>query len=349
VRILLAEDNEINQQIALELLEGVGAKVEVANHGQEAVEKLMREPTSYDLVLMDLQMPEMDGYQATARIRSDPRFVKLPIIAMTAHATLEERQRCLNTGMNDHVSKPIDPALLFETLGRYYKPAENAAVPAISKPEQPESPAADTGDVPSIEGLDTLDGLRRVGGNQKLYMNLLRKFVDQQGQAPAQIAEALARGEEPVAERLAHTVKGLAGSLGSRTVQQAAASLEKAITSRVPSAEYNPILEEFNSVLHDFVSRLSAALPPSVAEPEPTAGAVPLDPEQGKQVVREMIGYLNKFDPAAEECLEINRDVFRALLPGESLVNFRQEVGEFAFANALVRLEEAAKEKGLLL
>jgi two-component system sensor histidine kinase/response regulator len=198
-RILLAEDNEINQQIAVELLEGVGAKVEVASHGREAVEKLMREPMTYDLVLMDLQMPEMDGYQATAKIRSDPRFAKLPIIAMTAHATLEEKQRCLDAGMNDHVSKPIDPALLFETLGRYYKPTENAAVPPVSEPKQTGIPATDTGDLPSIEGLDTQDGLRRVGGNQKLYLNLLRKFVDQQSQAPAQIAEALARNEEPVA------------------------------------------------------------------------------------------------------------------------------------------------------
>src|SRR4029078_7458783 len=113
LRVLLTEDNEINQQIAVELLEAVGAKVDVANHGREAVEKLMqhRDPPPYDIVFMDLQMPEMDGYQATAKIRSESRFSILPIIAMTAHATLEERQRCLNAGMNDHVSKPIDPAL----------------------------------------------------------------------------------------------------------------------------------------------------------------------------------------------------------------------------------------------
>ena len=126
-RILLAEDNEINQQIAIELLEGVGATVQVANNGREAVERLTASPTAFDVVLMDLQMPEMDGYQATAKIRADARFANLPIIAMTAHATMEERQRCLAAGMNDHVSKPIDPALLFETVGRFYKPAAAAA------------------------------------------------------------------------------------------------------------------------------------------------------------------------------------------------------------------------------
>ncbi len=121
LRVLLVEDNEINRQIAVELIEGAGAQVAVANHGREAVDKLLRGtfPPPYDLVLMDLQMPEMDGYQATAMVRADPRLATLPIIAMTAHATLEERQRCLDAGMNDHLAKPIDPALLFATLHRY--------------------------------------------------------------------------------------------------------------------------------------------------------------------------------------------------------------------------------------
>src|SRR6185503_17190863 len=120
--ILLVEDNEINQQIAVELLEGSGANVRVAQNGREAVEALSKgpQPPPFDVVLMDLQMPEMDGYQATAMLRADPRFGKLPIIAMTAHATVEERQRCLAAGMNDHVSKPIEPAVLFETVARFY-------------------------------------------------------------------------------------------------------------------------------------------------------------------------------------------------------------------------------------
>ncbi len=350
-RILLTEDNEINQQIAIELLEGAGATVKVANNGREAVETLSSgpQPPPFDLVLMDLQMPVMDGYQATAKLRSDARFSKLPIIAMTAHATIEERQRCLAAGMNDHVSKPIDPAFLFETLGRYYKPAENAASPAIAESKQTDVRHAGLGDLPSIEGLDTQDALQRMGGNQKLYLNLLRQFVEQQGQAPAQIAEALARNEVPVAERVAHTVKGLAGSLGSRAVQQAAGRLEKAIASRVPSAELVPILQDFSSVLQDFISRLHAVLPRTVSDPAPTTADVPLDSEQVKQVVQEMIVHLNNFDPAAEECLEANRDAFRALLPEDSFASFKQELGGFAFANALVRLEEAAKKKGLLL
>ena len=126
--MLLAEDNEINQQIAVELLEGVGATVDVANDGLEAVHKLLEqpEPPNVDVVLMDVQMPEMDGYQATKTIRSDPRFAGLPIIAMTAHATIEERQKCLDAGMNGHVSKPIDPAALFETVESSLRRREGA-------------------------------------------------------------------------------------------------------------------------------------------------------------------------------------------------------------------------------
>ncbi|MEI7935328.1 MAG: response regulator [Verrucomicrobiota bacterium] len=141
-RILLAEDNEINQQIAVELLEGVGATVKVANNGRVAVETLSNgpQPPPFDVVLMDLQMPEMDGYQATTRIRADARLSRLPIIAMTAHATMEERQHCLDAGMNDHVSKPIDPARLFAAVGRFYKPATGSALPEL--PAVPPLPAA---------------------------------------------------------------------------------------------------------------------------------------------------------------------------------------------------------------
>src|SRR6185295_8552354 len=185
-RILVTEDNEINQQIAVELLEGAGATVTVANNGREAVEMLSGpgEPP-FDVVLMDLQMPEMDGYQATAKLRADPRLAALPIIAMTAHATVAERQRCLAAGMNDHVAKPIDPAALFDAVGRFYKPAEGT--PVLDRPSGPAPQDA----LPSIAGLDADDGLARVGGNRKLYVKILRQFAKQQGSASDQVGDAI--------------------------------------------------------------------------------------------------------------------------------------------------------------
>jgi two-component system sensor histidine kinase/response regulator len=385
-RILLTEDNDINQQIAVELLEGAGATVKIANNGREAVERLFNgpQPPPFDVVLMDLQMPEMDGYQATAKIRSDARFSALPIIAMTAHATIEERQRCLAAGMVDHISKPIDPALLYEIVGRAYStvaqtspPSPSASArsrrseaetdkPAVSQVSKPadtgkqttssevRSPAgSEAGDTAGLEtcatiaGLDTKDGLARVAGNRKLYLKLLRQFVEQQGPSPAQIAEALARSDSAVAERLAHTVKGVAGSLGARPVQQAAATLEKAIATKSDAAALKPLLQEYNSALEGFVKHLRAALPPVAAAPA-AAPAAPVDPEQAKRAVQEMIALLNNFDPAAAECLEAQRDVFRTLLPGETFASFEQQLGSFAFADALAILQPAAKEKGLL-
>jgi two-component system sensor histidine kinase/response regulator len=351
MRILLTEDNEINQQIALELLEGAGAKVEVANNGREAVDKLFRQPVPalYDIVLMDLQMPEMDGYQATTQIRSDNRFDGLPIVAMTAHATIEERQRCLGAGMNDHVSKPIDPALLFATLQRFYTPKPTApSRPASdSEPISGRSRVPDDG-LPSVEGLDTKDGLSRVAGNRKLYLKLLRQFVEQQSAAPAQIKEALANDDTSTAERLAHTVKGVSGSLGAPVVQRAAAKLEKSIVAKTEPAGLTVALQEFSSALDDFVGRLRAALPKTESTSEPSVPAVSLDPAQARNVIAEMIGHLNNFDPTAGDCLEAHKDVFRSVLPAESFATFEQQVGDFAFGDALAGLQEAARKKGLL-
>jgi CheY-like chemotaxis protein len=316
-------------------------------------------------------MPVMDGYQATAKIRSDARFSTLPIIAMTAHATSEERQRCLATGMNDHISKPVDPENLFEIVGRFYSPADLAsasprsegstplqannrdresspALPAAGESKRSEVRAPQPDNLPAIDGLDTKDGLSRVAGNRKLYLRLLRQFLDQQGTAPAQIADALARTDTSAAERLAHTVKGVAGNLGARPIHQMAAKLEKAISEKTPSPQLTQTLSEFRSALEDFVDRLRAALPSVETVTPATPFAASVDLEQAKRVVQEMVAHLNNFDPAASECLENNCDVFRALFPGEQYASFEQQISGFAFAEALARLEPAAKEKGFL-
>src|SRR6059058_6178342 len=281
-RILLTEDNDINQQIAIELLEGTGATVTVANNGREALDLLSNgpQPPPFDVVLMDLQMPEMDGYQATAKLRSDARFAALPIIAMTAHATIDERQRCLASGMNDHISKPIDPSALFETVARYYRPAPgtSASIRAIARTSDPVVKAAgipmvesraDNMEIPTVEGLNSVEGLLRVAGNRKLYLKLLRQFSAQQSDAPGQITELLKAGDRPAAERKAHTVKGIAGNLGVKTVQLAAGELEKAIHDGVDAARLELLSQQFATVLIPFVDSLRAALGEEPVFPAP--------------------------------------------------------------------------------
>jgi len=354
-RILLTEDNEINQQIAVELLEGAGATVKVAYNGREAVDILSKgpQPPPFDAVLMDLQMPEMDGYQATAKLRSDARFAALPIIAMTAHATIEEKQRCLAAGMNDHISKPVDPSALFETVARYYRsaPGTSASVPGIANTSDPavktagipmEESRADNLEIPTVEGLNSAEGLLRVAGNRKLYWKLLRQFSVQQSEAPGQITELLKAGDRPAAERTAHTVKGVAGNLGVKTVQLAAGELEKAIHDGADAARLESLRQQFATVLTPFVDRLRAALGEEPVSP-PAPKTMVVNPAQLKLVLEQMTRHLAEFDAAACDCLEANRGVFASFFSAEEFGKFEQQVQGYAFGEALAQLEQAAR------
>ncbi|HXJ79892.1 MAG TPA: response regulator [Candidatus Methylomirabilis sp.] len=357
-RILLAEDNDINQQIAVELLEGAGASVQVARNGREAVRILSEgpDPPRIDVVLMDLQMPEMDGYRATAELRAERRFGSLPIVAMTAHATLEERQRCLAAGMNAHIAKPIDPAVLFETLGRFYQPTPEREVSQAGPADAPPQDAApprpptrtstdDDGGLPSVEGLDTADGLRRVVGNRGLYVKLLRQFVEQQGETPEDVARALRAGDHALAERLAHTLKGVAGNLGAGRVQSAAAALEQAIGGRGDAGAVEALRQRVAGELHALLDRLRPVLPDA---PTPTAATpgTPVDPESLKARVAEMRKQLAEFDPAATDVLEGNRDLFRSLLGEDDFTAFERHIQGYAFGEAQALLERAATPHG---
>ena len=336
-RVLLTEDNEINQQIAVELLEGAGATVTVANNGREAFEMLSGPgQPPFDVVLMDLQMPEMDGYQATAKLRADSRLAALPIIAMTAHVTVEERQRCLAAGMNDHVAKPIDPAALFEAVGRFYKPAEGT--PAGEQSSGPPPQEA----LPSIAGLDTNDGLSRVGGNRKLYARILRQFADQQGPAPDQIADALAKRDHALAERLAHTLKGVAGNVGAKGVQSAAALLERVIRARANSDEVERAMQHVGSVLGPLAAGIRAALAAAASEAAaPAQPTAPTSPARSREAAAQLAALLSDSDPAAGEFIDANRGALRPLFDAAGWSEFETLVQGYAFADAQTRLEHA--------
>jgi PAS domain S-box-containing protein len=346
MRILLTEDNEINQQIAIELLQGVGAAVKVANNGREAVELLFNgpQPPPFDLVLMDLQMPEMDGYQATAKIRSDQRFASLPIVAMTAHATIEERQRCLAAGMSDHISKPIDPGLLFETVGKFHK-VPGAQSPASDSPPAPAPSTSNRPDeLPSLPELDARDGLARVAGNQKLYVKLLRQFVEQQGAAPEQIAAALAKGDVSLAERLAHTVKGVAGNIGAKTVQSRAGNLEKLIRDKAQTREIESARQELALALAPLVAGLRATLSPAPSAATAAHATTPkADPAECRRVGEQLAKLLSEFDPGAADFIEANQSVLRGLFAGETWPEFEKLIQGYSFAEAQSQLEQALK------
>ena len=351
LRVLLVEDNEINQQVAVELIEGVGGVVAVASDGRQGVEVLERagDPVPFDVVLMDIQMPEMDGYQATARIRSQARFAELPIVAMTAHATTEERQRCVAAGMNDHVAKPIDPAALYAALAHYHH--GGSAAPAAALPAAPTPAAAGAADLPAVDGLDAAQGLRRVAGNRKLYLSLLRQFLDGQGDAADRIRESLQRGEASVAERLAHTVKGAGGNLAAGHVQAAAGALEKAIRDGVDGAR----VEGLRAQLGDALARLSRALRPWLAaaapppEPVPEPAPVTIAPDALRALAERWARLLAECDAGTVDGLESEGDALRALFSGGrgAFDGFARQVRAYDFDGALDALRRAAGEKGI--
>jgi two-component system sensor histidine kinase/response regulator len=344
-RILLAEDNEINQQIAIELLEGAGASVTVANNGREVVELLSNgpEPPAYDVVLMDLQMPEMDGHQATAALRGDGRFSALPIIAMTAHATVEERQRCLDEGMNDHISKPIDPAALFDTVARHCRksPSGVAETPVPAAPSR----VAEAGDeVPAIDGLDAKDGERRVMGNRKLYVKLLRQFVEQQGPALEQIAAAVAKGERSVAERVAHTLKGVAGSIGAKAVQAEAATLEKMIREGAADDHVETARRRVLAVLDPLVAALRSGIQAPAADIAAPATLSPIDPTKIRVAAEQLMNLLSDSDAGCGDFVEANRALLRAVLPEPHWSEFEKLVQEYSLGEARALLEAAVEQ-----
>lgn len=224
--ILLVEDNEINRQVAVEMLEGAGLRVTVAENGLSAVEQIRQH--TFDAVLMDIQMPVMDGYQATEEIRRDGRFKGLPIIAMTASAMAQDREKAFSAGMNDHVSKPIDVKALFSALTKWIEPRQG--VPADTERKTGAAVHEEKGiPLAAIGGMDVELGLRRSSGNRKLYERLLRKFYEEYTDAAREIEAALATGDRELGRRLAHTMKAMAGNVGALDVQTRAGELEMAI------------------------------------------------------------------------------------------------------------------------
>ncbi|MGA1236580.1 MAG: response regulator [Limisphaerales bacterium] len=340
-RILLTEDNEINQQIACELLQGAGATVTVANNGLEAVEALQPNPPPFDLVLMDLQMPKMDGYQATAKIRSEKRLQNLPVIAMTAHATTEERDRCIAAGMNDHIAKPINPDAMFATIGRYFKPTTNTETP---KPEsqKPAPPTPANSDLPTAPGFNPEDGLRRVGGNRKLYLKLLNEFIQQQVQAPDQISAALQSQDLETAQRIAHSIKGVAGNLGATEIQTLAADLEHILRQEGAGTRESQAREKLGAALNQLAQHLQPALPQAnpAPAPAPTNTPQPVDPEELAKLTSELRDLLQSDDPQAASFLETHASLLQNGLPPDLWQNIYDATQNYDFTEALSALEK---------
>lgn len=254
-RLLVVEDNLINQEVAVEILSGLGYRVDVAANGREALERVVR--GGYDLVLMDMQMPEMDGLAATRAIRALPGYDKLPIIAMTANAFAEDRESCLAAGMNDHIAKPVDPALLELKVGRWL----GKAMPTDFTHAVIDGASDDfTGRLRRCGLIDVDRGMRLMRNRPARYAAMLRTFSEQYASHPQKLRASLACGELEDTVRLAHSLKGSAATVGADALAAAAAGLEQALRNGAPAERIDALLDELechSAALHE---PLAAAL-----------------------------------------------------------------------------------------
>jgi CheY-like chemotaxis protein len=248
--VLLVEDNAINQQVAEELLKSFGLTVEIAANGLQAVQKITQQSTHkkmFDAVLMDIQMPEMDGIQATQEIRTHPQYKDLPIIAMTAHAMVGDKEKSLHAGMNEHITKPIDPDELYSTLKCWLQPSDSDAIIApVHTLLEDMTPLPDYSD-----NLDVDWGLKRVGGNRALFSKLLREFHQDHHNDIKLLHDAFDNSQADIAPRIIHTIKGVASNIGAHKLQQQCSVLEQRIHS---GQEYRTALDGFN---HEFTALMN--------------------------------------------------------------------------------------------
>jgi PAS domain S-box-containing protein len=344
-KVLLVEDNVINQQLATELLESIGLDITIANNGQEAVDAVKTSP--YDIVLMDVQMPVMSGYEAATLIRQDSRFKDLPIIAMTAYAMSGARDQCLEAGMNDYVSKPIDPDHLFSMLIKWTKAGLiHAKTQTQNRYDTPGVQNMDGSFPQSITGIDIASGLNRANGNQILYAKLLVEFAGKYATIKDEIKNTIHQQDMKTAERLAHTLKGVAGNISATGIQTAAGALEEAIR-KDDAVIFNHLLSELDLVLQPVLSSINLLVPRP--EQNKYLNDKPADSATVSQIILQLERFLRGSDPNAQKTMESLKEHLGGSMDPTEINNMDEQIGNFDFDIALISLEKIAHKMDISL
>lgn len=303
-RILVVEDNAINQQVATELLESEGFFVEMANDGQVAVDKIrnLAETQRFDAVLMDIQMPTMDGYKATKEIRKDNRLIDLPIIAMSADAMSGVRDKALAVGMNNFLAKPIDPEMLLNVLANSIKPGERQLPESFQK-KKLDKDSEPIRQALTLPGFDMQKALKRIGGDMHAYRKILLKFTESEQDAVDQIRSSLKSNDRESAIRFAHTLKGTSGNLGAITLQILAAELESEL-KKDSKIEPRVLMSMVDQHLQETIAAIQVALEDDI-QPHPES-SFKIDISAARNLVTKLKLQIDNFDStAAETCDEM--------------------------------------------
>jgi len=340
-RVLLVEDNAFNQEVAIGLLEDAPVTVSAASNGEIAIRMLNE--NSYDLVLMDMQMPVMDGLAATRAIRQNSRFKNLPIIAMTANVMAGDREKCLEAGMNDHLAKPIEPDKLFEVLLRWIPTRHTTSTVPAASLVTVQKPPADSLPL-KIPGIDTQSALKRTGGDRQRYESLLRRFADSQAGAVEEIRTALRALDSATAQRIAHSLKGAAGNLGVNALASAADSVEFAIKTQ---AGVESELVQMEQALSVAIAEIQQTIP-STEKPESTRRGNS-DPAVVLQPLSRLKKLLEADDSEAAEFILQVQSSFSSVLRGAEIETLTRAVGDFDYASALRTVSGIANRLSLKL
>jgi len=339
--ILLAEDNVVNQEVALELLNDVGLRVDLAEDGQQAVELARR--NEYDLILMDVQMPKLDGIAATREIRLLPQRTAVPILAMTANAYDEDRDACLGAGMNDHIAKPVDPERLYRAMMHWMQKRSGKAIPVPEKTgvRTNDAAAQASGAVfAGIDGLDVEAGLRVVARNWNAYRRVLRLFAKHHREDGGRMKQALDAGQFEEVRSLAHALKGSAGNIGAGKIQALSAAIELPFKTQMPDAPtvVSQPLGELARALPHFIDQLELAL----GGDEPVAeAALPPGTPAIAGLVEELRRLAADDDIGAQQFFQEHRSVLQSGLGTEKCKVIGQCLDRFDFVAALAELDES--------
>ncbi|MBI1395766.1 MAG: PAS domain-containing protein [Betaproteobacteria bacterium] len=330
-RVLLAEDNPINQEVAVHLLQGVGLAVDVVENGAQAVD--LARTGRHALVLMDMQMPVMDGLAATRAIRAFASGAQLPIIAMTANAFDEDRNECIAAGMDDHLGKPVDPETFYTLLLKWLpgSPDAGAVSPDAGNLAAPAEPhpagSAPSATLPDLPGIDVALGLKYARGAHDTFVRRLLKFAGSEMTDIARFATLRAAGQSEDARRWAHSLKGSAGFVGATRIQQLAADLERAVADAdAPGTEVDAAVTALTLELDALIG---AARTLRDTTPPPSAAATVVD-----ETLRDLERLLGQDDMRANELVRDSRDILRAAL-GEQALALERQVASFEYMAAL--------------